>query len=461
MIPLLLLSTIFFTTANASLTRVPLRRSLDLDHEAGKDPKFSNYYGLVRIGKNGPAKEDGTTGLGGSQEFRVLFDTGSGNIIIPSTECEDTSCVAHKRYDVDESESGKAVPIIGEDILASAGVGASGNPQDETLEERDLVSIQFGTGEITGACYKDEVCLGSTDTGGDTNVVCSNTHFLATTAQSDVPFSALPYDGVFGLGLPRLSETKDFNYVDNLVGQKRLGDKNLFSIYLDPAGRNSFKRLPEGANATDFPADNSQIILGGYDRDLMQSDILWAPVSDPAYWQVEVTDLTINNAGLNIWGDDDGDDGGNVAVDTGTNLLAGPAYVVSQLVERLNVLEDCSNFNELPLLGFAVGDHILNLHPSDYVKVSPRTGCTVNIMSLQIPPQGGPLFLLGEPFLRRFYAIFDRTNLRVGFAVSKQGEEDGTAPDADFVAGLREKGFKSKPVRPKRVRKGSLPKAGS
>ena len=44
----------------------------------------SEYYGQVAVGT--PA-----------QTFLVVFDTGSGNLLIPSTDCEDESCKLHKR----------------------------------------------------------------------------------------------------------------------------------------------------------------------------------------------------------------------------------------------------------------------------------------------------------------------------------------------------------------------------
>lgn len=109
----------------------------------------------------------------------------------------------------------------------------------------------------------------------------------------------------------------------------------------------------------------------------------------------------------------------------GTSLMAGPSWVVSKLVDKLNVAEDCSNFHQLPDLGFVVGSHILNLKPADYVERSVAEGCAVAIMSLDIPPPKGPLFIFGDPFLRKYYTVFDRANLRVGFALARHNETAG------------------------------------
>merc|ERR1719238_2006758 len=50
-------------------------------------------------------------------------------------------------------------------------------------------------------------------------------------------------------------------------------------------------------------------------------------------------------------------------------------------------------------------------------------GCDFSLMALDVPPPKGPLFIFGDPFLRRFVTVFDAGNEggpRVGFAVSNQ-----------------------------------------
>merc|ERR1719201_2476751 len=43
-------------------------------------------------------------------------------------------------------------------------------------------------------------------------------------------------------------------------------------------------------------------------------------------------------------------------------------------------------------------------------------------MTLDVPPPKGPLFIFGDPFLRRFVTIYDMDGPSVGFAVAKHSD---------------------------------------
>merc|ERR1719373_270286 len=164
--------------------------------------------------------------------------------------------------------------------------------------------------------------------------------------------------------------------------------------------------------------EDSEVTFGGYRADRLASDIVWAPVKVESWWQVAIDDITFNNEPKNLC-----NGACQVAVDTGTSMLAGPSELVDKLNSMVNAKDDCSNFNELPNLGFQLGDTVLNLKPDDYMDRSDGR-CSFSLMALDVPPPKGPVFIFGDPFLRRFVTIYDRTKPAVGFAVAKHSGSD-------------------------------------
>merc|ERR1719453_1665111 len=157
----------------------------------------SEYYGKISVGS--PA-----------QEFLVVFDTGSGNLLLPGKECTDEACTAHKRFDSQLSKDGIQI--------------AFADSPDKPVEkggDRDVVTITFGTGEMSGVFVKEKICVGA---------ICTRGNFVSATEESDEPFSLVPFDGIFGLALPQMSEGKGFNVLDCMVRDKVL-KTNVFSVF--------------------------------------------------------------------------------------------------------------------------------------------------------------------------------------------------------------------------------------
>merc|ERR1719301_2824 len=192
-----------------------------------------------------------------------------------------------------------------------------------------------------------------------------------------------------------MSQGPAFSLMDHLVKSKTLR-QSLFSVFL-----------------SDSEMESSEITFGAIKDEHMVTPMFWQPVArDSGYWQVQIEDITINNKKQTLCNDC------QVAVDTGTSQLAGPTDVIQELSKRLNVKNDCSNYKDLPDLGFVMGDNILNLKPQDYVDKGPD-GCEVSLMPLDVPPPNGPLFIFGDPFLRKYYTAYDSANKRVGFATAR------------------------------------------
>lgn len=338
----------------------------------GRHAQSSEYYGQVLVGSP-------------PQKFMVVFDTGSGNLLLPSKECADEACTSHKTFDSAKSATAMQVAYADQ---PDTPVGADGS--------RDVVTITFGTGEMSGVYVRDNICLGSGD-------ICCKANFVAATEESDEPFSLVPFDGILGLSLAQMAEGPAFSVVDKLV-QSGVLSEGLFGVYFGNEN------------------EQSEITFGSSKKEHMATELFWAPVTIPGYWQVAMDDITLDNKNLGLCGGKKC----QVAVDTGTSLLAGPSEVVAALVDKLQVADDCSNLQSLPDLGFIVGDHILNLKAEDYVAETSER-CSVGLMSLDIPPPKGPLFIFGDPFLRKYYTVYDRQHMRVGFALAKHKTNEGPA----------------------------------
>jgi len=329
------------------------------DQASGKVVHKVAYYGQIEVGEP-------------KQQFTVVFDTGSGNLMVPSTWCSDSACTMHKRFSRKQSQTAQDVDADGSEVKKGAA--------------RDQITVTFGTGEISGVFLEDDICIGS---------LCAKGNFVAATDETDDPFTSFNFDGVLGLSLNEMSQNPTFNLMDRLVSSRKL-KKPIFSVFL-----------------SDSDEEQSEITFGDVRTEHMAGELFWQPVSRPTgYWQVEIEDIMI-----------DGKQAGlcphcQVAVDTGTSQLAGPTDVIEKLSQKLNVASDCSNYDSLPVLGFLVGEHTLNLQPSDYIDKS-SDGCEVSLMPLDVPPPNGPLFIFGAPFLRKFYTVYDNKNRQVGFAAAR------------------------------------------
>jgi len=323
------------------------------------------YFGTVQIGNP-------------KRSFEVVFDSGSGNLLVPGTDCAAEACVGRSMYS-HESVTGRHITC---------------GSKNGSLEE-DNVTISFGTGKVWGKCVQDEICLGT---------VCYDGGFIASTDESSTPFGFFHFDGVMGLGRAELSRGAQFNVMEMLKSTGRL-QQTVFAVFLSSSD-----------------AEVSEVTFGSVKTSHMASDLHWAPVTrDTGFWEVQISDITIDNRPQNLCTNC------YVAVDTGTSALAGPSGIIQELSLRLNVDPECKNYHELPNLGFVIGGQILNLQPDDYVDSTPES-CDVSLMDLNVPPPKGPLFVFGIPFLEKFYTVYDNVNKQVGFAVAKHvGDGPGHA----------------------------------
>lgn len=110
------------------------RQQIPLHTDGGVVHHKSAYYGQVSMG--GPTE----------QLFEVVFDTGSGHLVLPSTLCKSATCKKHRRYKRKSSSLARDIDC-------------DGTPVD-AWQARDQITVSFGTGEVTGIFVQDQLCLG-------------------------------------------------------------------------------------------------------------------------------------------------------------------------------------------------------------------------------------------------------------------------------------------------------------
>jgi len=397
----------------------------------------SAYFGELTIGE--PAVT-----------FKVVFDTGSGHLILPSTYCRSETCKVHTRYRRSTSTTAK-------DIDYDGSIVAPGQP-------RDQITISFGTGEVTGVFVEDVVCLGenvahelndsqepqeekiSTDAEQDVMAPgCLELRIIAATEMSEDPFKSFQFDGVLGLGLDGLSQAPQFNFLD--VMAKRLNSKQgsspqTFSVFL-----------------ADNDGETSEISFGGWKQAHIQNSLAWNAVLEPevGHWMLQIKELRVGGEKLKFC--DDGQC--RAVVDTGTSLLAVPTGVFPELYELLRHVahrsEQCGVHGVGPELDLQLENFTVTLGPKDFSRAERRpihyeqpwhqvthkppfdanarrardVVCKPLLMSMDLPaPLGPKLFILGEPVLRKYVSVYDAKEKRVGFARALHvGNEDDYWPD--------------------------------
>jgi len=355
----------------------------------------SAYFGTIKLGA--PV----------AQEFSVVFDTGSGHVILPGTGCNSEVCLAHRRYDTKASNSAHDIDADGS--LVEDGQG------------RDQVTIGFGTGEVTGEFAQDQVCLGSDGadgTGGLARCV-GGMKLVQAVAMSEQPFGSFAFDGVVGLGLSALSLDPDFSFLNGLSKQGRIARPHV-GIFI--------------ADSDDGP---SEISFGGHRPERLQGPLNWAPVTQAelGYWQIRIKGIRVGGKPIDFC---DGD-ACTAIIDTGSSHIGVPAGLLTSLQDSLstwhavNESVDCRDAVG-PDVQFDLDGFSLNLRTKDYARRLPFTNATDNtadtvcrprLMRVGLPPPLGPkLFILGEPILRRYMSVFDWGEKKVGFGLAAHDTSD-------------------------------------
>jgi len=303
-----------------------------------------------------------------AQTFKVVLDTGSSNLWVPSSECGSIACYLHTKYDSSASSTYKK----------------NGTSFD----------IRYGSGSVSGFISQDVLKIG--------DLLIKNQDFGEATSEPGLAFAFGRFDGILGLGFDRISVNGIVPPFYNMVNQKLI-DEPVFAFYL-----------------ADGDGDDSEAVFGGINKDHIDGKITTIPLRRKAYWEVDLDTVSYGDATAEL-------ENTGVILDTGTSLIALP----SQLAEMINAemgakkgyngqySVDCSKRDSLPDVTFGLSGYNFTIGPYDYI-LEVSGSCISSFFGMDFPEPVGPLAILGDSFLRRWYSIYDLGEGTVGLAKAKK-----------------------------------------
>jgi len=313
-----------------------------------EDVMNAQYFGEIALGTP-------------PQKFKVVFDTGSSNLWVPSHSCWSIPCWIHNTFKSDKS--------------------SSFNKNGTNLE------IRYGSGAIKGFFSNDHVTLG--------NVVAKNITFGEATKLSGVSFIAAKFDGILGMGFRSISINHVITIFEALYEQKQI-DEASFSFYLSKTAGSS----------------DSRLILGGADERFYEGKLNYYPVISETYWVIAMNHFKVNGQEVKV---------SKAIMDTGTSLIVGSKDIIDKINNQIGTVDaTCKDLDKLPDVSISIGNEEYVLKPDDYVLKAGLFGyvqCVSGFMAMDLPLKD--TVILGDVFLKTYYTVFDMTHKQVGLARAK------------------------------------------
>jgi saccharopepsin len=294
------------------------------------------------------------------------MDTGSSNLWVPSAECSSIACYLHSKYEHDSSSTYKA------------------NGSD--------FAIRYGSGSLEGYVSQDTVLLG--------DLQIKNQLFAEATSEPGFAFAFGKFDGILGLGYDTISVNGIVPPVYNLINQKLI-DEPKFAFYLGDTEH------------------DSEATFGGIDESHYTGKVTYLPVRRKGYWEVKLDAIKFGGESAQM-------DNTGAILDTGTSLLTFPSDIAELLNKQIGAKRgftgqytiECEKRDALPELTFTLSGVDFTIGPFDYI-LEVSGSCISAITPMDIPAPAGPLVILGDSFLRKWYSIYDLGKDSVGIAKSK------------------------------------------
>eukprot|EP00475_Leptophrys_vorax_P030976 TRINITY_DN4674_c0_g1_i1.p1 TRINITY_DN4674_c0_g1~~TRINITY_DN4674_c0_g1_i1.p1 ORF type:complete len:614 (+),score=104.85 TRINITY_DN4674_c0_g1_i1:225-1844(+) len=322
---------------------------------------LQNYYTVQYVGQI----EIGTP----SQQFNVVFDTGSADLWVLSSSISSKASGFHY---YDHSKSSTYAPN-----------GA-------------VWSIQYGKGQADGFLSQDSIQVGSI--GPASGQVFAE----ATSVTSNFLDRNEPMDGILGLAFKGAAVDEAPTVIDTFKSANLISE----AVVMFRLGKN-------------FKDDgSSQIIFG--EPLLYGSEVPFYVTKIRGYsmWYVPLQKVEVGST-LSVCGLDD--IGCTALIDTGTSFIGLPSSHFDDIVSTITANRpDCSvtsdylivcefsNTFGLPNVRFKLGGEFFELTPTDYMLRSQLAFLRLGTA------QGNSFYILGDTFIKTFPCIFDFDSGRIG-----------------------------------------------
>lgn len=340
----------------------------------------------------------------GGQILPVVYDTGSFELVIMSDKCdENNGC------------SRPAGPVYSSSLSSTFKPG-SGKTHTHV----------YGSGPVTSTQGMEQVIMGDPRSP----LVATDMPFWQVTDHDvDVWNKWSNFSGIVGMGHSPHAPNNDAEDDDDEMWHPT--DKSL----LEMVGVTAFSICLERSAGT----PPGWLVLGptaeGAQHD---SRFVHVPVVGKIHWGVVMTQL--KGGGMEAY--DACVPSCAAIVDSGTSLIAAPREAMEALAPVFNMIDPNCNLDNLPDITFNLGSGQITIPPAIYVirmtgymqesqniveslfgppKLRKVTQCIPAFMEVNMQTQHGPLWILGMPFLRYYYTVFQREpkSLHMAFATAQ------------------------------------------
>ena len=296
----------------------------------------------------------------------MVLDTGSSNLWVPSQSCSSIACYLHSTYDSSSSSTFK--------------------------QNGSEFEIRYGSGSLSGFVSSDVMTIGDLE--------IKHQDFAEATEEPGLAFAFGRFDGILGLGYDTISVNRIVPPFYNMIDQGLL-DEPVFAFYLGDA--------ESGSEAT----------FGGIDKSHYTGKIEYIPLRRKAYWEVDLDSIAFGDEVAEL-------ENTGVILDTGTSLNVIPTSLAELLNKEMGAKKgfngqytiECEKKSSLPDITFSLAGSNYSLPASDYI-LEVSGSCISTFQGMDIPEPAGPLAILGDAFLRRYYSVYDLGKNAVGLARAK------------------------------------------